>query len=232
MSEKGKHVIHVGTMRVRNRATGATGEAGTHRPLTQAEAAAEERGGVTFGERLLRDCALCTALMLCVLSLSNVDQPVAAMTAQRLSQVATTDFESDEILGRLQFVHNLLPESVQVFWSDPAPSGSISAPCSAEVVHVWNETEPWLEYAWNQEVLACEDGEVMSVTPMDDGTYTLRIRHQEELETIYAQLSTCAVQEGDVLTSGQMVGKAGGQLLFEARRQGKTINPTELMRTP
>jgi hypothetical protein len=224
-----KHVIHVGNMRVRNRKDRVA--------LVQTDDAphrVQPQNAMSFSERLLRDCALCTALMLCVLGMKNVDQPVAAMTAQRLSEVVTTDFESDEILGRLQFVHALLPESVQVFWNTAPASESmpISAPSEAELVHAWASGEPWMEYAGGQAVFACETGEVMSVTRMDDGTYSLRIRHENELESLYGQLSECLVQEGSVIARGERLGSTEKPLLFEVRREGGWIDPAELMAAP
>lgn len=217
----GKHVIRVGDMQVRKRRTNMTVQ-GQH-------AYKEEGRAVSFSERLLRDCALCTAAMLCVLGLSNTQQPVAAMAAQHLSQVATTDMESEEILGQLQFVHRLFPESVQVFWSDVNEAVQIAAPTQAEMVHVWAAAEPWIGYDGGSAVLACKAGEVMSVTPMNDGTFSLRIRHDDSIESLYSQLSECAVREGDSVAQGEDVGYCEKELLFEVRRDGRGIDPEVLM---
>lgn len=68
----------------------------------------------------------------------------------------------------------------------------------------------------------------MSITPMDDGTYSMRIRHEGELESLYSQLSACMVQEGENVAQGQVLGKAE-QLLFEVRKEGRAIDPEALM---
>ena len=43
----------------------------------------------------------------------------------------------------------------------------------------------------------------MSITPMDDGTYSMRIRHEGELESLYSQLNACMVQEGENVMQGR-----------------------------
>lgn len=218
-----RHVIHVGSMQARERATSLR----TCSVHTQKRRKVDKKS-VSFAERLLRDCALCTAMMLCILGLGNSDQPVAAMTAQRLSQVATTDLETDEILGQLKFVYNLFPESVQVFWNTSDTTQRIGAPSQAKIIHAWAVAEPWVAYAESEEIFACDAGEVMSITPMDDGTYSMRIRHEGELESLYSQLSACMVREGETVAQGQVLGKAE-QLLFEVRKEGRAIDPEALM---
>ena len=218
-----RHVIHVGSMQARERATSMRSGS----VYTQKGRKADKRS-VSFAERLLRDCALCTAMMLCILGLGNSDQPVASITAQRLSQVATTDLETDEILGQLKFVYNLFPDSVQVFWNTSDTMQRIGAPSQAKILHTWAVSEPWVAYAESEEIFACDAGEVMSITPMDDGTYSMRILHEGELESLYSQLNACVVQEGENVMQGQVLGKAE-QLLFEVRKEGRAIDPEALM---
>ena len=56
-----RHVIHVGSMQARERATSMRSDS----VYTQKGRKADKRS-VSFSERLLRDCALCTAMMLCI----------------------------------------------------------------------------------------------------------------------------------------------------------------------
>lgn len=227
MREKNRHVIRITNMSVREKrhTTGASRPAQT--------TSRGSNGGITFSERLLRDCAVCTALMLCVLSLGNIDQPVASMSAQRLSEVVTTDFSPDEVLGKLQFVQNLLPESVLVFWNDTQSITDVfSYPCMSSVVHSWSESEPWIEYACHDTVSAAQKAEVMSVTRLDDDSYTVRLLHDNDTETIYSGLSSCFVAERDLIEVSQSLGLASGALQFEMRRHGQTLDPTDLLATP
>lgn len=218
MNDHPSHVIRVGDMQVKRRKPGAAYET-NEKP---------KGGAFSFSERLLRDCALCTAAMLCVMGLGNAQQPSAVMASQRLSQVVTTDLETEEILGQLQFVHHLLPQSVQVFWADSPGTVAIRAPSEGEVRHVWAISEPWTEYAGGESVHACASGEVMCVTPMDDGTFAVRIRHDDSLESIYSQLSECMVKEGDWIEAGGQLGHAADGLLFEIRKDGRAISPETL----
>ena len=221
MGEKQAHVIRVGSMQVQRRKI-CTRNGGTIKATAM-------EGGVSFSERLLRDCALCTAALLCVMGMNNATHPVASMTAQRLSQVATTDIETEEILGQLQFVQNLFPESVQVFWTDSDSKTMIHAPSQGDIRHVWAIAEPWTEYAGAQMVQACGDGEVMSVTPWGDGTFSVRIRHSDALESMYSQLTECVVSEGEWLDQGSALGYVEEGLLFEMRKDGRDIDPQSLM---
>lgn len=60
----------------------------------------------------------------------------------------------------------------------------------------------------------------------------VRIRHKNNLETLYGHLSKINVKEGQMVTSGQTIGRVGstGQstgnhLHYEVRKNGKPVNP-------
>lgn len=182
-----------------------------------------------MGERLLRDCALCAAIVLCVLAVGNIRQPWAQSVSSTVRDAVTMDL--DESLGRLQFVRNLLPESALVFWNADDGRGSYLLPATGQVAHAWKQAEPWIEYDCEaQSVVSVAAGEVMAVTQGDSAAYMVRMRHDDGTETLYGDLVTCIVREGDALEAGQIVGAVQDRFFFEARRDGRSFNPTDMLR--
>ncbi len=223
MSNPDRHVIHVGSMQVREKRTLSARSA----PGREARRGEREQGALTLPERLLRDCALCTAAVLAVMSFANIGGTAAGGLVERVVQTVQMDFEPDEALGRLQFVQNMLPESVLVFWNVGEEAASYQVP-EGEIVHTWSEQEPWLELSHAGDVRAAAAGEVMDVTQRDDGLYTLRLQHADGSETIYGNLSQCLAWEGDYVGEEGVLGTAGGELSFEIRKDGKMLNPANV----
>ena len=196
----------------------------------KARANAENLRPLGFGERMLRNTAVCVAILLCVLAVKTIDTPLTQSVSAELREWVTMDF--DESLGSLKFVHNLLPDAALVFWHIGS-SQTYSEPCmsaSMTLSHSWRDSEPYLTYSggMQQPVLAAQAGEVMSVTPSGDGNSTIRIRHGDGLETIYGGMASCTVREGDGVTLGQVIG-AASTLYFEIRGEGRSMNPAPLM---
>ncbi len=226
------HTIRVSSMHVRDRHRAAPPiTLASKRPDTQRRVrfTPKQTEAFRWGERLLRDCALCTAAVLCVLALGNVQQPWAQAVSSTVRDAVNMDL--DESLGKLQFVRNLLPESALVFWNVGEEQASYQIPAAGRVVHAWKQAEPWIEYACEaQSVVTAAQGEVMAITQGEEDAYLVRVRHEDGSETLYGDLSTCIVGEGDVLQAGQIIGAVEDSFFFEARREGRAFNPTDLMR--
>lgn len=82
-------------------------------------------------------------------------------------------------------------------------------------------------------VRATADGEVIEVA-FKKNTYgnMVRIKHDNGVETLYAQLQDYTVQEGQKVQRGEMVGHVGNSgrstaphLHYEVRVDGRTVNP-------
>lgn len=137
----------------------------------------------------------------------------------------TAGFEYDETLGRLQFVRNVLPESAMVFLEGVDAEPEFLQPASGEVLHVWSEAEPWLEYGCFGEVSACMDGEVMTVVRNHNDAYTVRVMHENGYESLYSGLTGVSLRESDIVVTGQRIGDAGGDAAFELRKDGMSVQP-------
>ena len=169
-----------------------------------------------FGERMLRNTAICVALLLCIAAVQSLDTPGAKGF---LAEVVSMDLP--ESLGSLRFVSNLVPESVAVFWNLGGEKHFL--PSDAEVLHAFNAREPWIGYGAG-DARASAPGEVMSVSIDDVGRTALRIRHAGGMETFYGNLIHAAVREGDWVEAGGIVGTAN-ILTFELRGEGRAMNP-------
>lgn len=182
---------------------------------------------LTFGERMLRNTAVCVAVLLCAIAIKSIDAPIAQSVSGEIREWVTMDL--DESLGSLKFVQNLIPDAALVFWHIGS-TGSFETPTAMAISHSWNETEPYLTFGDTEQaqVYASASGEVMSVTRSDDNTSTIRIRHNDGLETIYGNLASTTVAEGDNVIARQTIG-AASELFFEIRGEGRSMNPAPLM---
>lgn len=83
-------------------------------------------------------------------------------------------------------------------------------------------------------VLATADGEVLKIVEKTKGYGKfIIIKHDDQYETLYAQLSSIKVQEGDSITKGAVIGLVGSSgssiaphLHYEVRKNGEVIDPS------
>lgn len=184
----------------------------------------EQMKSLGFGERMLRNTAICVAMLLCVLAAQSLNVGGTTGATSLLSQVVSMDLS--ESLGSLKFVSNLIPESVAVFWN--LGSERHTLPTNADVIHAFHTQEPWVGYGAG-EVCATAPGEVMSVAIDAVGKSVARIRHASGMETIYGNLLQVSVKEGDWVETGTMVGTAK-ELQYELRGEGRSIDPAPFQR--
>lgn len=136
-----------------------------------------------------------------------------------------TGFEYDETLGRLQYVSSILPESAMVFLSDGETNTTFTEPATTQIVHVWNQAEPWIEYESCDEIRACQTGEVMTIVKNRLGEHTVRVMHDNGYESIYSGLTEVFFEENELIGAGEMLGQAAGHAAFELRRDGLSVLP-------
>jgi len=95
----------------------------------------------------------------------------------------------------------------------------------ASETHPWSLDEPWIEYACFGDLLACHDGEVITVVQNHEQDYTVRVLHENGYESIYSGLTAVQIKENDFVTAGQQIGTAAGKAAFEWREDGISIQP-------
>ena len=200
------------------------------RARSQMRRRARLRAGLSFQERLLRNCFLACAVLLGVLALGNLQQPWAKKAADGIEQALTMRIDLDESLGQLSFVRNLMPESALVFFNLSGDHELIQ-PVQGELTHAYSASQPWLMYDTEpgEAVCAVADGTVSAVSQLSDGWYGVLIDHGEGRESVTVCLMEVAVQSGDKLVRSADIGTAGDSVYFELRQGGESADPTEAM---
>ena len=182
-----------------------------------------------WGENLARNCAFAGILTLMVVSVRNAELPTGQTVLTAVQQMIDANWDSS--LGKISFVSNLLPESMAVFF-ESNPDAELTAPCLGPIIHAWSEKEPYLGYgAVNGHVYAVSAGQVMSVAHGLEEERVVRVRHENGLESLYYNLGSVNIREGDEVSTQTCLGTAlaGQQALVEVRRAGRAINPTDLL---
>lgn len=184
-------------------------------------------------DQLVRNFIVVACLFMVVVAVKNTTTPQAQSVFGAIQ--ASAGIEWDESVGKLSFVNALLPESVQSVWSEKSEL-SVFAPVGGNVVHAWSSNEPYLmiESAVT-DVRAAADGEVMSIAHGLNEERIVRIRHDDDSETLYGNLETCLVEVGDRVYAGDVFAHLleGSPLAFELRLDGRSIDPNgRLMRMP
>ena len=214
----------VKNMQVRSRA------AQLESPLFQMTAAEElppKRGWVQSllqFDQLARNLAVVGLLFVLVTAVRSAGTPEAQSVFSALQSSAGMQW--DDTVGKLSFVNALLPESIQAVWSEETDV-AVFSPVSGSIVHAWSRKEPYVTFESSlRDVRAAEDGEVMSIAHGPDEEKIVRIRH-ENCETLYGNLESVALQEGDRVYAGDVFGRLmeGRELAFELRVDGKSVDP-------
>ncbi|NLO86866.1 MAG: M23 family metallopeptidase [Clostridiales bacterium] len=180
-------------------------------------------------DKLIRNFAVVGGLLLTLVAIKNTGQPQAQSVFSAIQESA--GMEWDESLGKLSFVGGFLPEGVQEVWSE-TESISVLAPIVGETVHAWSEQEPYVEYMSTvSDVRAVADGEVMSIAHGLDEEQIIRVRHVNDTESIYGNLSSCYLEVGDTVYAGDIIASVlpDKPLAFEYRKDGRSINPDGLL---
>ena len=180
-------------------------------------------------QRLFANIVTAAAILLCVTVVNASNHEKVQSVFQTIQ--SSVNLNLDEALGKLSFVSNLLPESALVFWNDSA-STTITAPVEGDIIHVFTSAEPYISMKSAVSQVRCvQDGEVMSIAHGNDDETIVRIRHNDNLESIYGNLKTVWVSEGEGVFQEDLIGEVleGKELVFELRRDGRSIDPTYSM---
>ncbi len=181
-----------------------------------------------WGERLVRNLALAGMLVITIAAVRNAELPNGKTVLTAIQEMIEGDWDGQ--LGKINFVGRFLPETVAVFF-ESTPDAELTAPCFGSLTHGWTEREPYLGYEGDDtRVFAAAAGQVMSVSHGPDEEYILRVRHDDGLESLYFNLASTAVVEGDRVTTATCLGKSlPGGCFIEVRRAGRAIDPTGLI---
>ena len=179
--------------------------------------------------KLTRNTAFLMLLLVCLASIHNQQLPDGRTVLTAVQ--STVDQEWDESLGRITFVDNMMPQTLSVFFQEEE-TYSLSLPCNGTLVHLWETHAPYVSFNTAGSVLAIADGEVMSLSHDSTDQLSLRIRHENGLESVYYHLASTPLREGDMVGTGEAIGslQEGHNLVLDVRRNGLSIDPAAYFR--
>lgn len=175
--------------------------------------------------KLTRNTAFLMLLLVCLASIHNQQLPDGRTVLTAVQ--STVDQEWDDSLGKITFVDNMMPESLAVFFQ-AEEEYTLFLPCSGPIVHSWETHAPYVSFNATGAVCTIADGEVMSLSHDSADQLSLRIRHENGLESIYYHLASTPFREGDFVNAGETIGvlQDGHHLVLDVRRDGLSIDPS------
>lgn len=216
------HDTEIKPLRLRDRML-APGTASATPEINWAEPVKKRRG-----EALLKNLAVSSALVLCAVTLRAGTLPSLNDATDVIMTAATDNSLLDDQLGKLSFVSALFPEAVLVFGENS--TDSLTMPVNGGVVvHAWSETEPYISWQTSsRQVNAAAAGEVIGVYHGNADERLVQVMGSDGLACLYGNLTSVAVQTGDAVQSGDVLGelKTGANFVFEVRQDGMSIDPS------
>lgn len=177
--------------------------------------------------KLNRNTAFLMLLLVCLASIHNQQLPNGKTVLTAVQQTLDTPWQED--LGKITFVDHLVPESLSVFFAQPAAALTFSMPCSGSIVHTWQENAPYVSFLSRSPAALCmADGEVMSISFTSEGSLSMRIRHAHGLESVYYHLAEVFCREGDTVKEGDTIASImeNEHLLLDVRKDGLSVDPS------
>lgn len=192
-------------------------------PDARAEAV---KTGKSIGDRLTRNIAIATLLLLTVVGIRE-SSPNGQGFLKAVQSVVESEW--DQNVGKLTYVSSTLADSLQVFQSSSKDDPLMTAPVSADVLQAWSAAEPCLVYQNPGSVYASARGEVTQIAHDDNGYTIVHLTHANGINTLYYGLTSCLVQEGDAVQSDTLLGRADDSFAFEMRKNGKPVDCSALL---
>lgn len=192
-------------------------------PKVQWQQAAKRR----WGESLLSNLAVASALLICVIALRTGAVPPLEEAAAAAVSAAAGDSLLDDQLGKLSFVSALFPEATMVFGGQDAETLEMPV-MSAALVHAWSQAEPYTTWAAAEDVVtAAASGEVIGVYHGNGEERLVQVRGDGALSCVYGNLCDLQVAAGDRVETGDVIGTLmeGAECVLEVRRDGLSVDP-------
>lgn len=182
-----------------------------------------------ISDRLTRNFLCAALVVICVYAVQSAQFPDGTTITTAVQSIVDEDW--DKNLGRIQFVGNMFPETLSVFWNDTGKP-DLYAPQSSRILHAWSQDEPYLSFSVkNSAVTALANGTVQSIARDENGNYIVSIAHENNFETVYYELSNCQFREGDTIQASETLGISANNemMIFELRQEGLPLDPTHLL---
>ncbi len=171
---------------------------------------------VPYSTRVFRRLAICCAIAVGCIGLKYVKLPFAQQATTFLKNAFTYDLDIEESIGKLQFVQNLFPDIQAVFGDQQ----QFSYPVSGAIIQKFGEDgKEYIQFQAepNAEVVCALDGQVEKRGINDTLGKYLKIRHANNLTTVYYGFEDSSLAEGTDVKQGQSLGTLtnGGLFCFQ-----------------
>jgi len=183
-----------------------------------AEKAEKGKNLSALGERLTRNIAIATLVLLTVVGIREGADPPGGYIATIRSAVQES---WDQNVGRLTYVSNTLADSISVFGRSGLPA--LTSPAAVSASDAWTEQTPYLIYRNAGTVYAAAAGEVTGIAHDENERFIIRISH-DAADTVYYGLDACFVREGDTVTKDTALGTSRQEMAFEVRQGEKSLD--------
>jgi len=209
---------------------------------------------------LLRNMVICAVIILLVVILKSIDTPFCRSVLEYVRGAVTTEFDIDDTLGKLKFVDNWIPDNVKAVFSDQTAKKELrdevddilkqldikfSVPAEGKVIAFFGEPKGEkgkelnngidVQGNQNDNIYAVYDGYVTAIGEDEISGKYIEINQGNNIVTLYTGCSEFAVNVGERVKKGQMIGKMGQTnegtrvVHFETWISGKPVDPLLLM---
>ncbi len=170
----------------------------------------------TYKSRAIRRIAICCAMAIGCVGLKYIKLPFAEQATDFLKNAFTYDLDIEESIGKLHFVEKIFPDVKAVF----GDRQQFSYPVSGAIIQKFGEDgKEYIQFQAEPkaEVVCALDGQVEKRGINDTLGKYLKIRHANNLTTVYYGMEESPLAEGAEVTQGQALGTLGdnGLLCFQ-----------------
>ncbi|MDD2648229.1 MAG: M23 family metallopeptidase [Eubacteriales bacterium] len=192
------------------------------RYLDKKRSGAPPASGLRQSDRLTHSIAVAAALVVCAVALRSAAVPDSRSVFNSLED--SFGIELDDSLGKLTFVGNIA--------GTPLSDKRLVLENDEEIVHAYAESEPYVGlYCPSGTAFALQDSVVMAIGHGENEELLVRLRGIGGVETVYGNLASLLVREGDEVAAGAALGEViGGRFLtLECMMQGESVSAASLM---
>ncbi len=193
---------------------------------------------------------ICIIIVILVLIIKNAQFSLARKATEGIKYIITSEFDFKEKLDTLR---DLVPAFKDRFQNNSGSNGSTSSmimPVEGPIVSgygmrihpVFNTERKHegidIDAQMGDPVKAVLDGIVAEVRQDDYFGNVVVLDHGNQMTTVYAHLGEVAVEEGQQVLQGDLIGSVGNtgittgtHLHFEVRRKGRAVDPVNELET-
>lgn len=171
------------------------------------------KGISTYKNRVVRRIAICCVIAIGCVGLKYVKLPFAEQATDFLKNAFTYDLDIEESIGKLHFVEKIFPDVKAVF----GDRQQFSYPVSGAIIQKFGENgKEYIQFQAEPkaEIVCALDGQVEKRGINDTLGKYLKIRHANNLTTVYYGMEESPLAEGAEVAQGQVLGTLSDNGLF------------------